>query len=57
MTGNGIRLGQNAFWATRSMQIESLPPEKSSTGFSNSATTSRKMKIDSASRVASWLSW
>ena len=32
MTGNGRRAGQNAFSASRSMTIESLPPENSSTG-------------------------
>ena len=34
------------------MTIESLPPENSSTGFSNSAATSRKMWIDSASSAS-----
>ena len=43
--------GQNAFSARRSMTIESLPPENSSTGRSNSAATSRMMWIDSASRA------
>ena len=38
------------------MTIESLPPENSSTGRSNSAATSRMMKIDSASSSSSWLS-
>ncbi len=38
------------------MTIESLPPENISTGFSNSAATSRKMWIDSASSWSSWLS-
>ena len=37
------------------MTIESLPPENISTGFSNSAATSRKMWIDSASSSSSWL--
>ena len=32
MTGNGNLAGRNAFSASRSMTIESLPPEKSSTG-------------------------
>ena len=49
MTGNGIRPGQNAFWARCSMTTESLPPENSSTGRSNSAATSRMMWIDWAS--------
>ena len=39
--GKGDRAGQNAFSASRSMTMESLPPEKSSTGRSNSAATSR----------------
>ena len=38
--------GQKAFWASRSITTESLPPEKSSTGRSNSAATSRMMWID-----------
>ena len=49
MTGKGMRPGQKAFWASRSMTTESLPPEKSSTGRSNSAATSRMMWIDCAS--------
>ena len=32
ITGNGSRAGQNAFSASRSITIESLPPENSSTG-------------------------
>ena len=51
------RRAQNAFWARWSMTTESLPPEKSSTGRSNSAATSRMMWIDSASRVRRWDSW
>ena len=51
ITAKGMRAGQNAFWATLSMTIESLPPENNSTGFSNSAATSRKTKMDSASSV------
>ena len=35
--------------------MESLPPEKSRTGRSNSAATSRMMKMDSASRASRWL--
>ena len=50
MTGNGNLPGRNAFSASRSSTIESLPPEKSSTGRSSSAATSRKMWIASASR-------
>ena len=50
MTGNGNLPGRNAFSASRSRTIESLPPEKSSTGRSSSAATSRKMWIASASR-------
>ena len=56
-SGNGILAGKNAFSASRSMTIESLPPENISAGFSNSAATSRKMWIDSASSWSSWLSW
>src|SRR5690348_4229110 len=52
MTGNGMRAGANAFSARRSITIESLPPENSSTGRSNSATTSRMMNRLSASRAA-----
>ena len=52
-----MRAGKNAFSASRSMTMESLPPENSSTGRSNSATTSRMMWMASASRVCSWLSW
>ena len=54
MTGNGIGAGQNAFSASRSMTIESLPPEKSSTGRSNSAPTSRMTKMLSASSASRW---
>ncbi len=57
MTGNGIRPGQKAFWASRNMTTESLPPENSSTGRSNSAATSRMMWIDCASMFCSWDSW
>ena len=55
MTGKGNLAGQNAFSARRSITIESLPPENSSTGRSNSAATSRMMWIDSASRASRWL--
>ena len=54
ITGKGIRPGQKAFWASRSITTESLPPEKSRTGRSNSAATSRMMWIDSASMFSSW---
>ena len=45
----GRRAGEKAFSARRSITIESLPPENSMQGRSNSAATSRKMWIDSAS--------
>ena len=54
MTGNGILAGQNARSASASMTIESLPPENSSTGRSNSAATSRMTWMDSASSTSSW---
>jgi hypothetical protein len=41
ITGNGTRAGANALVAKCSMVIESLPPENSITGRSNSAATSR----------------
>ena len=41
MTGNGMFAGGNAFSASASITIESLPPENSSAGRSNSAATSR----------------
>ncbi len=56
ITGKGIRAGWNAFWAIRNITIESLPPENSSTGRSNSAATSRMMWIDSASSTRRWVS-
>ena len=56
MTGNGNFAGRNAFSASRSSTIESLPPENSSTGRSNSAATSRMMWIASASSVRRWVS-
>ena len=49
ITGNGIGAGANALTASCSMTTESLPPENSSTGRSNSAATSRMMWIASAS--------
>ena len=57
MTGKGILAGQNARSASASITIESLPPEKSSTGRSNSAATSRITWIDSASSTSSCESW
>ncbi len=51
ITGNGSLQGQNALRAMWSMTTESLPPENSRTGRSNSAATSRMMWIDSASMV------
>ena len=49
ITGKGIAAGQNALTVIWSMTIESLPPEKSRTGRSNSAATSRMMWMDCAS--------
>ena len=43
ITGKGSPAGQNAFSAMRSRTMESFPPEKSTTGRSNSAATSRMM--------------
>lgn len=57
MTGKGMLAGANAFWANRSMTMESLPPEKSSTGRSISATTSRITKMLSASSASRWETW
>ena len=51
ITGNGGLAGQKAFSASRSMTIESLPPENNKTGRSNSAATSRMMWIDSDSNT------
>ena len=56
ITGNGRRPGRNALSARCSMTIESLPPENSSTGRSNSAATSRMMWMASASSDRRWLS-
>ena len=56
ITGNGRRAGANALAATCSITAESLPPENSSTGRSNSAATSRMMWIASASRAWRWVS-
>src|SRR4051794_5138588 len=52
--GNGSGPGKNAFCANRTMTLESLPIEYSITGRSNSATTSRRMWILSASRARKW---
>ena len=49
-SGIGRSEGRNAFSARRSRQIESLPPEKSSAGRSNSAATSRITWMASVSR-------
>jgi len=46
--------GRKAFSANASITMESLPPENSSAGRSNSAATSRMMWIDSASSTSSW---
>ena len=54
ITGKGTRPGVKAFTARCSITIESLPPENSSTGRSNSAATSRMMWIASASRARRW---
>ena len=54
MTGNGTLAGAKARSASASITIESLPPENSSTGRSNSAATSRMMWIDSDSSTSSW---
>ena len=56
ITGNGTRAGANAFTASRSITMESLPPENRSAGRSNSAATSRITWIASASRARRWLS-
>ena len=48
-SGNGTAPGANAFSASRSSTIESLPPENSSAGRSRSAATSRMTWIASAS--------
>ncbi len=57
ITGNGMRPGKKAFWAIRSITTESLPPENSRTGRSNSAATSRMMWMDWASMERRWDSW
>ena len=54
-SGNGMRAGQNALRARCSITMESLPPENSSTGRSNSAATSRMMWMLSASSAFKWV--
>ena len=54
-SGNGKRPGRNAFSASRRRTIESLPPEKKSTGFAHSPAISRRMKIASDSSQSRWL--
>jgi hypothetical protein len=56
MTGNGSLAGANALTARCSMTAESLPPENSRTGRSNSAATSRMMWMASASSACRWVS-
>ena len=53
-SGKGIGPGWKAFCARRSMTDESFPIEYSITGRSNSATTSRRMWMLSASRARRW---
>src|SRR5688572_24184258 len=55
ISGNGKRPGRNAFSASRRSTIESLPPEKRSTGRSSSAATSRMMWIASDSSASRWV--
>ena len=55
MTANGKRAGRKAFSARRRSTIESLPPEKRSTGRSRSAATSRMMWIASDSSASRWV--
>ena len=54
-SGNGNRPGRKAFSASRSITMESLPPENSSAGLCHSAATSRRMWIDSDSSQSRWL--
>src|SRR5580658_9479430 len=54
MTGNGNCWGAKALTARCSSTAESLPPEKSSTGRSHSATTSRRMKMAWDSSRSRW---
>src|SRR5712672_704840 len=55
ISGNGNFAGRKAFSARRSRTMESLPPEKNSTGFAHSPATSRRMKIASDSSQSRWL--
>src|SRR6266705_1181922 len=55
MSGNGNFAGRKAFSARRNSTIESLPPEKNSTGFAHSPATSRRMKMASDSSQSRWL--
>ena len=54
ITGNGMSAGANAFTARCRSTAESFPPEKSSTGRSHSAATSRMMKIAWDSKRSRW---
>ena len=53
-TGNGIFPGLKAFAARCNNTAESLPPLKSRTGRSDSAATSRMMKMANDSRRSRW---
>ena len=53
-TGNGIFCGLKALAARCSSTAESLPPLKSRTGRSDSAATSRMMKMASDSSRSRW---
>ena len=55
ITGKGTGAGAKAFSANRNITTESLPPENSRQGRSNSAATSRKTYSDSASSWSRWL--
>src|SRR6266850_483280 len=55
ISGNGNFAGRKAFSARRSSTMESLPPEKNSTGFAHSPATSRRMKTASDSSQSRWL--
>ncbi len=52
--GNGNLPGRNAFSASRSRQIESLPPENSNAGLRHSAATSRRIWMASDSSQSRW---
>ena len=53
-SGYGIRAAPNAFSAHRSRTSESLPPENNRVGRSNTAATSRRMKMVSSSSASRW---